>query len=281
MKTTIVDGKQLAEKIEEQVKEAVSQLPQPPALHVILVGDDPASQTYVAKKEVACQRCGIEFQKHQPPVTASEEEIISLIAQLNHDSKVTGILVQLPLPKNLDKNKILTAIDPAKDPDCLTPTNLGRLVTGDYLVAPATAAAVMEILQEHKVEVKGKHATVVGRSQIVGLPIFLMLQKIGATVTLCHSQTPNLTSDTLTSDILISGVGERSLIKPGMVQEGAVVIDCGFSREDKKIYGDVDPQVAAKASLFTPVPGGVGPLTVTCLLQNLLVLAVDSRPKLR
>lgn len=273
METIIVDGQKLAEKIEGQVKQAVGNLSRPPSLHTIIVGDDPSSQTYVAKKEAACQRCGIGFQKHQLPSTAAEAEITALIQQLNRQSEVGGILVQLPLPSSLDKNRILSAIDPGKDPDCLTPTNLGRLVTGDYLVAPATAAAVMEILQEYKVEIKGKDAVVIGRSQIVGLPIFLMLQQAGATVTLCHSQTLDLARATKTADILISGVGERSLIKPGMVKAGAVVIDCGFSREGKKVYGDVDPQVAEKASLFTPVPGGVGPVTVACLLQNLVALS--------
>lgn len=268
-----VDGQKLAEKIEAQVKQAVEKLSQPPSLRAIIVGEDPASQTYVAKKEAACQRCGIGFQKHQLPATAAEAEITALIQQLNRQSEVGGILVQLPLPNGLDKDRILSAIDPAKDPDCLTPTNLGRLITGDCLVAPATAAAVMEILHEYKIDPSGKKAVIIGRSQIVGLPIFLMLQQAGATVTLCHSQTPNLASDTLTADILISGVGERSLVKPEMVKEGAVVIDCGFSREGKKVSGDVDPQVATKTSLFTPVPGGVGPVTVACLLQSLVALS--------
>jgi len=272
MKTQIVEGQRLAEKIEQLVATKLRGKKPQPSLHVVLAGTDLPSQIYIQKKEEACRRVGLSFQLHYLGEQASEAEVVALVKQLNQDSQVTSILLQLPLPPKMAKEEILEALDPEKDVDCLTPTNWGRFLTGHPRVIPATAGAVEEILRFYQVEVAGKKAVVVGRSQIVGLPVFISLQQMGATVTLCHSQTCDLGKETQLADILVTGVGERGLIKPGMIKEGAAVIDCGFSRQGKQVFGDVDPQVAVKAGLWTPVPGGVGPVTVACLLQNLLKL---------
>ncbi len=273
MSPNFLDGKKLAEKIENLVKKEARNLSPLPNLHVILAGNNLPSQIYVKKKEEACRRLGFGFYLHYLPTESTERQLLDLINQLNEDQTATGVLVQLPLPINWSKEEAFNSLNPAKDVDCLTPTNLGRFMIGQPLVTPATARAVEEILRGNGVETTGKNAVVVGRSQVVGLPVSILLQQMDTTVTICHSRTERLVEYTSKADIIVTGVGEKYLIKPEMVREEVVIIDCGFSRDGGKVFGDVDPRVAEKASLFTPVPGGVGPITVACLMQNLLTLA--------
>jgi methylenetetrahydrofolate dehydrogenase (NADP+) / methenyltetrahydrofolate cyclohydrolase len=273
----ILDGKALAQKIQLQLKERVQTLEpkigRPPGLAVIMVGDNPASAVYVRNKERACEKVGIaSFGRHFPTQT-SFEELKQAIEELNQDLRVDGILVQLPLPDHLDAVSLLHTIHPDKDADGLHPTNLGRLVRTEAGLRSCTPAGVMRLLQEYKIELSGKHAVVVGRSILVGKPLALMLLEENATVTIAHSRTQNLGSITRQADILVAAVGRPNLITADMVKPGAVAIDVGINRVDKdgesKLVGDIDFRAVAEvAKYITPVPGGIGPMTVAMLLSN-------------
>lgn len=273
----ILDGKALAKKIKEQVAAEAAALPRRPGLAVILVGENPASQVYVRGKEKDCEECGILNLGRKLPAETSEEELLTLIAQMNADPTVDGILVQLPLPGHIDEGKVLRAISPAKDVDCFHPENVGEMMVGDPICWPCTPYGVMELLREYGISASGKHCVVLGRSNIVGKPMTLLLLRDNGTVTVCHSRTPDLKEQCLQADILVSAVGKVNLITADMVKEGAVVVDVAMNRNEAgKLCGDVDyAAVAEKASYITPVPGGVGPMTRAILMKNVLAAAKD------
>jgi methylenetetrahydrofolate dehydrogenase (NADP+) / methenyltetrahydrofolate cyclohydrolase len=273
----LLDGKKLAGKIIQDLRKQVSRMKKKPVLAMILVGIDPASSIYVRRKSVFCEEAGIISKTLRLPAEISEKKLLSIISRLNRDKGVTAIMVQLPLPHHINKNKIIEAINPGKDADCLHPANYGRFAQVDesYLVvAPATPFGIVKLLEEYKIKIEGKHAVVVGRSNIVGKPAAQLLLNRGATVTICHRHTKNLAAFTRQADILVVAVGKTNLIKANMVKRGAVVIDVGVNRVGKKIFGDVDfPAVSKKVSYITPVPGGVGPTTIAILLWNTVQLA--------
>ena len=273
----IMDGKALAKKIKEQVAAEAAALPRRPGLAVILVGENPASQVYVRGKEKDCEECGILNLGCKIPAETSEEELLRIIAEMNADPAVDGILVQLPLPAHIDEGKVLRAISPAKDVDCFHPENVGEMMVGDPICWPCTPFGVMELLREYGISAAGKHCVVLGRSNIVGKPMTLLLLRDNGTVTVCHSRTPDLKEQCLKADILVAAVGKVNLVTADMVKEGAVVIDVAMNRnEDGKLCGDVDyAAVAEKASYITPVPGGVGPMTRAVLMRNVLAAAKD------
>lgn len=283
MAAKIIDGKQIAADMQAEIKEEVTKLRQEgivPGLGVILVGDDPASQSYVTAKERACEALGIYSDDNRLPADTTQKDLIALIERMNNDPKINGILVQLPLPKHLNEGKVLLAISPDKDADGFHPTNIGKMVAGQPAFLPCTPHGVIKLLQRNGVKIEGAHVVIVGRSNIVGKPIANMLiQKNpsgNATVTVCHTKTKDLASHTRQADILIAAAGKPNTITADMVKDGVAVIDVGVNRvEDatkKKGYrlaGDVDFEaVKEKASLITPVPGGVGPMTITMLLYN-------------
>ncbi|MDZ8238612.1 MAG: bifunctional methylenetetrahydrofolate dehydrogenase/methenyltetrahydrofolate cyclohydrolase FolD [Nostoc sp. ChiQUE01a] len=274
----ILDGKALAAKIQQELFVAITELQpkvgRPPGLAVLMVGDNPASAAYVRNKEKACAKVGIaSFGKHFPAQT-TQGELEEVITKLNHDERVDGILVQLPLPKHLDAVSLLHQIDPDKDADGLHPVNLGRLVRGEIGLRSCTPAGVMRLLEEYEIPLQGKQAVVVGRSILVGKPMALMLLEADATVTIAHSRSHDLKAITQNADILIAAVGRPGLISADMVKPGAVVVDVGMNRVtdatgNSRLIGDVDLEsTAAVAGFITPVPGGVGPMTVALLLQN-------------
>lgn len=274
----LLDGKALANKIQQELCAAITQLQpkigRPPGLAVLMVGDNPASAAYVRGKERACQKVGIDsFGKHFPTQT-TQAELEEMIATLNHDERVDGILVQLPLPNHLDAVTLLHQIAPDKDADGLHPINLGRLVRGEPGLRSCTPAGVMRLLQEYGIPLSGKHAVVVGRSILVGKPLALMLLEADATVTVAHSRSHSLQSITTNADILIAAAGRPGLITAEMVKPGAVVVDVGINRVtdssgESRLVGDVHfESIAGVAEFITPVPGGVGPMTVAMLLQN-------------
>lgn len=274
---TILDGKALAKKIKEQVAAQAAALPRRPGLAVLLVGENPASQVYVRGKEKDCEECGILNLGAKLPAETTEEELLAHIAQLNADPAVDGILVQLPLPRHIDEGKVLRAIHPSKDVDCFHPENVGEMMVGDPICWPCTPFGVMELLREYGISASGKHCVVLGRSNIVGKPMTLLLLRDNGTVTVCHSRTPDLKEQCLQADILVSAVGKVNLVTADMVKDGAVVIDVAMNRNDAgKLCGDVDyAAVAEKASFITPVPGGVGPMTRAVLMRNVLAAAKD------
>jgi methylenetetrahydrofolate dehydrogenase (NADP+)/methenyltetrahydrofolate cyclohydrolase len=274
----ILDGKALAAKIQKELAATITELQpkigRPPGLAVLMVGDNPASAAYVSNKEKACAKVGItSFGKHFPTQT-SQTELEDVIAELNQDERVDGILVQLPLPKHLDAITLLHQIAPDKDADGLHPVNLGRLVRGEAGLRSCTPAGVMRLLEEYKIPLVGKQAVVVGRSILVGKPMALMLLEADATVTIAHSRTQDLKTITQNADILIAAAGIPGLITAEMVKPGAVVVDVGINRVTdssgkSRLVGDIDfPTTAMVAEYITPVPGGIGPMTVTLLLQN-------------
>ena len=273
----ILDGKALAKKIKEQVAAEAAALPRRPGLAVLLVGENPASQVYVRGKEKDCEECGILNLGRKLPVDTSEEELLGIIAQMNADPTVDGILVQLPLPKHIDEGKVLRAISPAKDVDCFHPENVGEMMVGDPICWPCTPYGVMELLREYGISASGKHCVVLGRSNIVGKPMTLLLLRDNGTVTVCHSRTPDLKEQCLRADILVAAVGKVNLVTADMVKDGAVVVDVAMNRNEAgKLCGDVDyAAVAEKASYITPVPGGVGPMTRAILMKNVLAAAKD------
>ena len=278
----LMNGKEVAEKIKAQVKAEIEELHLYPRLAVVVVGNDPASKIYVNNKKKACEQVGIESLECCFKEDVTEDVLIQFIHELNENPCVSGILVQLPLPKHLDEKKILEHIDHAKDVDCFTSINTGKLWLGDYELAPCTALGVLELLDYYHIDIAGKHCVIVGRSNIVGKPVAALMLERNATVTVCHSKTKNLSDITRQADILIAAVGKPRFITLGMVKDGAVVIDVGINRDENgKLCGDVDfdrtPKdgegVADKSSYITPVPGGVGPMTVAMLMKNTLIAA--------
>ncbi len=272
-----MDGKALSAKIRGQILAETEELKADgvvPGLAVILVGDDQASQIYVRNKEKACTECGFYSEKHILPATATQDELLELIDTLNKNPKISGILCQLPLPKQISEDAVIAAIDPKKDVDAFNTSNVGKIMTGDYDFLPCTPAGVMELLEEYNINVEGKQCVVVGRSNIVGKPMSMLLLHKNGTVTICHSKTNNLTEICKSADILVAAVGKANFITADMVKEGAVVIDVGMNRnEEGKVCGDVSSDVMEKASYMTPVPGGVGPMTITMLMKNTIKAA--------
>lgn len=277
MAAVLLDGKRVAAEVEVALQEEAARLQSQgvtPGLAVILVGDDPASHVYVRNKEKACQAVGFASFPHRLPAATSEKELLELIRRLNVDPAVHGILVQLPLPPGFDANRVIQAIDPAKDVDGFHPVNVGRLVSGLPGFVPCTPQGVMHLLAAYHIPVAGRHAVVVGRSNIVGKPLAQLLLAADATVTVCHSKTQNLADLTRAADILVAAVGKPRLITAAMVKPGAVVVDVGINRLPEGLVGDVDSAgVSEVASYLTPVPGGVGPLTIAMLLKNTLQAA--------
>jgi methylenetetrahydrofolate dehydrogenase (NADP+)/methenyltetrahydrofolate cyclohydrolase len=281
--STLIDGKAIAAAVRKEVAENVAAMKKKagivPGLKVILVGDDPASKVYVNLKSKASIEVGIDEETITRPADFSQQELIDLVRSLNRDDAVNGILVQLPLPKGIDTDAVIMEIDPEKDVDGITPVNFGRLLTQTAPLEPCTPRGVMEMLHRHDVEIKGKAATIVGRSNIVGKPIALMLMREHATITVCHSRTVDLERRVADADILIAATGVPRMIKGEWIKEGAVVIDVGVNRlEDGSLVGDVDFEAAReRASLITPVPGGVGPMTIAMLMKNTLSAAERQR----
>lgn len=275
---TLIDGKIVAEKMQKQVAQESAALKEKeitPGLAVIIVGEDPASQVYVRNKVKACARCGIYSQRFDLPADAPQAQLLELIDKLNKDDKISGILCQLPLPKHIDEEMVINAIDPVKDVDAFHPVNVGRILTGDVLFAPCTPAGVMTLLREYNIDVNGKSCVVIGRSNIVGKPMAMLLLHANGTVTITHSRTKDLPAVCRQADILVAAIGKPRFVGPDFVKDGAVVIDVGVNRlDDGKLCGDVDfDAVKDKCSFITPVPGGVGVMTITTLMQNTLLAA--------
>ena len=276
---TLIDGKAVASRCKEEIRTRVEELKARgirPGLAVILVGDNPASQVYVRNKERDCAECGIYSEEYRLPGEISQKELLELISVLNGNPAIHGILVQLPLPKHLSEKLVIDSIAPEKDVDAFHPYNVGRIMQGDFQFVPCTPAGVMRLLDEYGVDPAGKHCVVIGRSNIVGKPMAMLLLHRNGTVTICHSKTPNLKEQCLQADILVSAVGHRGLITADMVKPGAVVIDVAMNRNEAgKLCGDVCfDEVKEIASMITPVPGGVGPMTRVELLENTLTAAL-------
>ncbi len=270
-----IDGKNLAAKIKEWVRAEGAALVRRPGLAVIIVGEDPASRVYVNSKRRDCEECGFYSEEYALPDSVVQGELLELIGELNSRTDIDGILVQLPLPKGLNEGEILLAIDPSKDVDCFHPVNVGKLTIGQPVFQPCTPGGVMEMLEEYHIDPAGKRCVVLGRSNIVGKPMALLLLHAHGTVTVCHSKTPDLAAIAAEADILVSAVGKTGLVTADMVKDGAVVIDVAMNRNSEgKLCGDVCfEQVAEKASYITPVPGGVGPMTRAMLMKNTLTAA--------
>ncbi|MCI6641708.1 MULTISPECIES: bifunctional methylenetetrahydrofolate dehydrogenase/methenyltetrahydrofolate cyclohydrolase FolD [Campylobacter] len=282
----LIDGKVINAKVKEEVRNEAAKLTEKgvvPCLAVILVGDDKASQTYVNSKEKACKACGIRSLKYTLEANTSESALIDLIQSLNENDEVDGILVQLPLPKHIDENKILEKISCEKDVDGFHAVNVGRLVSGLDGFVPCTPCGIMRLFKEYGIEVSGKNAVVIGRSNIVGKPMANLLLNANATVTVTHSKTQNLAKITKDADIIVVAIGKPNFLKADMVKNGAVVIDVGINRlENNKLVGDVDfENVANKCSFITPVPGGVGPMTIAMLLKNTIKSAKNRLKRLK
>lgn len=272
---TILDGKALSAQCKETIRKEVEELAAKgcrPGMAVVLVGENPASKVYVRNKEKDCQECGIYSAMYHLPEETSEKELLELLDTLNHDASIHGILVQLPLPKQINSQRVIEAIDPQKDVDAFHPTNVGYLTQGMPRFAPCTPAGIVKLMDAYKIDPAGKHCVVIGRSNIVGKPMALLLLQKNGTVTICHSGTKDLKAQTLQADILISAVGKTGFVTEDMVKDGAVVIDVAMNRNaEGKLCGDVDyAAVSQKASAITPVPGGVGPMTRVMLLENTL-----------
>lgn len=272
---TILDGKALSAQCKETIRKEVEELAAKgclPGMAVVLVGENPASKVYVRNKEKDCQECGIYSAMYHLPEETTEKELLELLDTLNHDASIHGILVQLPLPKQINSQRVIEAIDPQKDVDAFHPTNVGYLTQGMPRFAPCTPAGIVRLMEAYKIDPAGKHCVVIGRSNIVGKPMALLLLQKNGTVTICHSGTKDLKAQTLQADILISAVGKTGFVTEDMVKDGAVVIDVAMNRNaEGKLCGDVDyAAVSQKASAITPVPGGVGPMTRVMLLENTL-----------
>ena len=271
MAAKILDGKALSAKLKAQLAQEAKTLSSRPGLAVILVGDDQASRVYVTSKRKDCEECGFYSEEYTMPAQAEPAQLLELIEALNGRADIDGILVQLPLPPQFDEKAVLLAIDPDKDVDGFHPMNVGRLMTGEGCFLPCTPAGVMALLEEGGIDPAGKHCVVLGRSNIVGKPqAILMLQK-DATVTICHSKTPNLAEECRRADILVCAVGKTGLVTPDMVKEGAIIVDVAMNRDENgKLCGDCCRETYEKASAYTPVPGGVGPMTRAILMENTL-----------
>ena len=279
---TLIDGKATSQKIKDEIKNEVIKLKQKgitPTLAVILVGDDPASQTYVASKQKACLACQMGSVMHKLSANTTQQELISLIDVLNADDSIDGILVQLPLPKHINTNEILRKIDPKKDVDGFCAQNIGALVSGLDGFVPCTPLGIMELLKQYNINPQGLNALVIGRSNIVGKPMAALLLNAGATVTIAHSKTKNLAQFSKNADLIIAAIGKANFIKPEMVKEGAIIIDVGINRlENGKLAGDCDfENLKDKCDFITPVPGGVGPMTIAMLLSNTLKSAKERK----
>ena len=272
-----MDGKTLAEKLRVGIAEEVKAFGGSVCLATVLVGDDPASHIYVSKKHDACAEAGIESRDHRFPASTPESEVLELLDELNSDDGVDGILVQLPLPEHMDESKVTFSVDPAKDVDGFHPVNAGRLYLGRPLLVPATPLGVMALLSEYDIAVEGKEAVVIGRSEIVGKPMAMMLLAEHATVTICHSRTTDLAEHARRADVLVAAVGRPGLVTKDMVKPGAVVIDVAVNRTEGGLVGDVEKDVAEVAGFLTPVPGSIGPMTIAMLLRNTLTAAQHRR----
>jgi methylenetetrahydrofolate dehydrogenase (NADP+)/methenyltetrahydrofolate cyclohydrolase len=262
-----MDGAALAARLREQLKEDVSELGHV-GLATVLVGDDPASEVYIRLKHKAADAAGIEAVDYRLPVTTSEDELVELVEELSADDTIDGILIQTPLPDQIEEARVMRTIDPVKDVDGLHPFNAGQLYLGRQTLVPATPLGVMHLLNEYRIPIAGTRAVVVGRSSLVGKPTALLLLQANATVTIAHSRTEDLARHTLDADLLIAAVGLPEVITADMVKQGATVIDVGITRTEAGIVGDVEPDVAEIAAYLTPVPGGVGPMTIAALLEN-------------
>jgi methylenetetrahydrofolate dehydrogenase (NADP+)/methenyltetrahydrofolate cyclohydrolase len=271
---TLIDGKALGAKVREEVAASVAGLGHV-GLATVLVGDDAASHIYIDLKQKAAQEAGMEARDLKLPADTSEEELLATIAELNADDGVDGLLVQLPLPDHIDANRVIEAIAPDKDVDGIHPLNAGRLYLGRPTLVPGTPLGIMRMLDEYEIPLEGAHAVVIGRSAIVGKPIAHLLLQRNATVTICHSRTQDLQRHTLDADVLVAAVGRMHLVSPDMVKAGATVIDVGMNRDEgsRKVLGDVDPGAMERAAYMTPVPGGVGPMTIAMVLQNAVTAA--------
>jgi methylenetetrahydrofolate dehydrogenase (NADP+)/methenyltetrahydrofolate cyclohydrolase len=271
----IIDGKKIAAEIRGRIKEETGRLAAQgcqPGLAAVLVGDNPASVIYVRNKRKACEEAGIYSEEHTLPEATKQEDLLKLILRLNNDPKIHGILIQLPLPKQIDTEQVLYAVNPKKDVDGLHPNNVGHLTMGSPVFVPCTPAGVMAMLDYHKLPIEGRRAVIVGRSNLVGRPVSLLLMHRNATITVCHSRTRDIASVCREGDILVAAIGKPRFVTSEMVKPGAVVIDVGINRlPDGKLVGDVDYEpVSKKAGWITPVPGGVGPMTIAMLLKNTL-----------
>ena len=278
MSAKIIDGRAISEKLRERIKSETQELLAggiTPGLAVVIVGDDPASRTYVNNKKKACAQVGFYSEEHALPRETTQEELIALVRELNARSDIHGILVQLPLPEHIDDEAVIAAISPDKDVDAFHAENVGHIMIGDYRFLPCTPAGVMELLHESGIEISGKECVVIGRSNIVGKPMAMLLLHENGTVTVCHSRTKNLAETARRADILVVAVGKAKFVTADMVKPGAVVIDVGMDRDENgKLCGDVDfASVSEVAGYITPVPGGVGPMTITMLLRNTLTAA--------
>lgn len=274
MQDKILNGKALARIVEAEVSARACELGREygrlPKLVVILVGDDPASSVYVRNKELSAERAGILHETIRMPKESSEADLLEAVGRLNADESVDGILVQLPLPDGIDEDKVIEAISPDKDVDGFHPLSMGRLLAGLEGLAPCTPSGIMEILKHYGIDVRGRRAVVVGRSNIVGKPAALMLLKADATVVCTHSRTKDLAAETKQADVLVVAAGRPNMIKKDMIKPGCVIIDVGIHKTENGLCGDVDPECYESAGFYTPVPGGVGPMTVACLIRNTL-----------
>ena len=270
-----IDGKAISAAVKEQVRAEIERDKIKEGLAVVIVGDDPASRVYVNNKKKACELCGIQSFEYALPAETTQEQLLELVDTLNKDSKVNGILVQLPLPKHLDEKAVIEHISPLKDVDAFHETNVGKIMIGNYSFLPCTPAGCMELIHSTGIEVAGKECVVVGRSNIVGKPMAMLLLHENGTVTICHSKTKNLAEVCRRADILVAAVGRPNFVTADMVKDGAVVIDVGINRlENGKLCGDVKfDEVSEKAGYITPVPGGVGPMTIAMLMKNTLTAA--------
>lgn len=276
---TIISGKEVSQKVKGEVREKALALKEKGievGLAVVIVGDNPASRVYVNSKKKACEEVGFNSYEYALPEETTQQELLDLVEVLNNDEKVNGILVQLPLPKQIDENAIINAISPDKDVDAFHPFNVGKIMIGEYAFLPCTPAGIMELIDSTGVEIAGKSCVVIGRSNIVGKPMSMLLLHRSGTVTVCHSKTKNLKEICQNADILVAAVGRPNFVTGDMVKEGAVVIDVGINRmEDGKLCGDVNfAEAEKKASYITPVPGGVGPMTIAMLMKNTLTAAM-------
>ncbi|MGP0628881.1 bifunctional methylenetetrahydrofolate dehydrogenase/methenyltetrahydrofolate cyclohydrolase FolD [Nitrospina sp. 32_T5] len=272
---TLIDGKLVSSVIKDRVQAEVTELKNKtgkvPGLAVVLVGEDPASAVYVKNKNKTCEKMGFQSLSHNLPAETDEATLLKLVSDLNSDDSVHGILVQLPLPKQIDSQRVLEAIDPRKDVDGFHPVNVGHLASGVKTLAPCTPAGIIEMLDHYKIDIEGKRAVIIGRSNIVGKPMAMLLLQRNATITICHSRTKDLPEVAREADIVVGAIGKPRFVTADFVKDGAVVIDVGINRVDGKLVGDVDfDNVAEKCSFITPVPGGVGPMTIAMLMQNTL-----------